>query len=205
MSLFVAIKKKLERILCNMRIRKNGVQLGDGIIINGVPLIHTQKGKLKIGDGTRINSGIKYNAIGGNQECSFITRENGEIIIGKNVGISNTAFVSQTKITIGDNVLIGGSCCIYDTDFHSLNYEERKIRSNPGTISRPVIIKKGAFIGAHTIILKGVTIGEKAIVGAGSVVTKSIGGAEIWAGNPARFIRYVDENKENLEKNYEEN
>ena len=184
MSLFVTIHKKWERILCNIRIRKNGVQLGDGIIINGVPLIHTQKGKLKIGDGTRINSGIKYNAIGGNQECSFITRENGEIIIGKNVGISNTAFVSQTNITIGDDVLIGGSCCIYDTDFHSLNYEERKMRSNPGTVSRPVIIKKGAFIGAHTIILKGVTIGEKAIVGAGSVVLNLSGRGRYGLGTP---------------------
>ena len=58
--------------------------------------------------------------------------------------------------------------------------------------SAPVLIKEGAFIGAHSIILKGVTIGKHSIIGAGSVVTKSIPDGEIWAGNPARFIRKID-------------
>ncbi|MCD7824200.1 MAG: hypothetical protein LUG86_09355 [Oscillospiraceae bacterium] len=58
-------------------------------------------------------------------------------------------------------------------------------------VTRPVAVGNGAFIGAHTIILKGVTVGEKSIVGAGSVVTKSIPDGEIWAGNPAHFIRKV--------------
>ncbi len=52
-----------------------------------------------------------------------------------------------------------------------------------------VLIKKNAFIGAHTIILKGVTVGERSIIGAGSVVTKSIPDDEVWAGNPAKRIR----------------
>ena len=61
-----------------------------------------------------------------------------------------------------------------------------------GGATSPVIIKDGAFIGAHSIILKGVIIGEKSIVGAGSVVTKSIPDGEIWAGNPAKFIRKIE-------------
>lgn len=64
--------------------------------------------------------------------------------------------------------------------------------SEQGGATSPVVIKDGAFIGAHCIILKGVTIGENSIVGAGSVVTKSIPDGEIWAGNPVKFIRRVD-------------
>lgn len=61
-----------------------------------------------------------------------------------------------------------------------------------GGKTKPVIIKDGAFIGTDCIILKGVTIGEKSVIGAGSVVTKSVPDGEIWAGNPAKFIRKVD-------------
>lgn len=64
--------------------------------------------------------------------------------------------------------------------------------SELGGATSPVVIKDGVFIGAHCIILKGVTIGEKSIIGAGSVVTKSIPDGEIWAGNPAKFIRRIE-------------
>lgn len=73
---------------------------------------------------------------------------------------------------------------VADTDFHSIKYEERMDRKNPRTVTKPVRIKKGAFIGAHSIILKGVEIGEYAIVGAGSVVTKSIGGGRYGLETP---------------------
>ena len=58
-------------------------------------------------------------------------------------------------------------------------------------ICKPVHIKENVFIGAHSIILKGVVIGENSIIGAGSVVTKSIPSNQIWAGNPAKYIRNV--------------
>lgn len=57
----------------------------------------------------------------------------------------------------------------------------------------PIKIKKGAFIGANSIILKGVEIGENSVIGAGSVVTQNVPDKEIWAGNPARFISYIKE------------
>lgn len=115
----------------------------------------------------------------------------GEIKIGKKCGISNSAIVSSCSIIIEDNVFIGGNCKIYDTDFHSIEYENRMTKPDLYIHKRPVLIKKGAFIGAHSIILKGVIIGEKSVVGAGSVVTKSIPDNEIWAGNPAKFIRGI--------------
>ena len=87
---------------------------------------------------------------------------------------------------------------MYTTDFHSLDPQIRA--SAEDTLHKacaPVRICEGAFIGAHCIILKGVTIGARSIVGSGSVVTKSIPADEIWAGNPARFIRSLTTEKDN--------
>ena len=56
---------------------------------------------------------------------------------------------------------------------------------------KPVVIGNDVFIGAKSIILKGVTIGENSVIGAGSVVTKSVPANQIWAGNPAKFIRCI--------------
>lgn len=149
------------------------------------------KGKLIFGNNIRINSGKNYNIIGGDTRTNLIVFKDAELIIGNNTGISNTTIVAKDKIVIGDYVNIGGGCKIYDTDFHSINYDERIMTEDPGIVSKPVYIKDGAFIGAHCIILKGVTIGEKAVVGAGSVVTKDIPPNEVWAGNPAKFIKKI--------------
>ena len=89
-------------------------------------------------------------------------------------------------------MLLGGGVKIYDTDFHSLDFQKRvRFKTDDDRKSSPVTIKNYAFIGAGTIVLKGVTIGEKSIIGAGSVVTSNIPDGQIWAGNPARYIKNV--------------
>ena len=85
-----------------------------------------------------------------------------------------------------------GGVKLYDTDFHSIYYEERIQKPDPGIKSKPILIKEGAFIGAHSIILKGVTVGKHSVIGAGSVVTKDIPDNEVWAGNPAHFIKKLE-------------
>ena len=84
-----------------------------------------------------------------------------------------------------------GGTKVYDTDFHSLDYTKRRISKEDMGDKKmaKVTIEHDAFIGAGCLILKGVTIGACSIVGAGSVVTKSIPPHQLWAGNPARFIR----------------
>lgn len=153
-------------------------------------------GNIEIGDNVTINSGARYNPIGGAERTILMTHEKGIIHIGNRVGMSNCALVSRCQIIIDDDVFIGGGCKIYDNDFHALAYEERMMKPDTNIACKPVEIKKGAFIGAHSIILKGVTIGEKAVIGAGSVVTKDIPDNEIWAGNPARFIKKISEAKD---------
>lgn len=161
--------------------------------IEGIITIRSAKrGSIIIGDGAEFRSGKDYNIIGGDTRLILRTIRNGKILIGNHVGISNSALISATSITIEDNVMIGGGCKIWDTDFHSLRFENRYTSIDDNVATKPIIIKSGAFIGGNTIILKGVTIGEKSIVGAGSVVTKSIPAREIWAGNPARFIKKLE-------------
>ena len=114
----------------------------------------------------------------------------GPIKIGNNVGISNTCLYAAEEIEIGDNVRIGGDTRIYDTDFHSLDAKERESKKETIKIS-PVRIKNNVFVGAHCLILKGVTIGENSIIAAGSVVTKDVPPNQIWGGNPAKCIREI--------------
>lgn len=181
-------------ILTWHRLRVNNVQYNKGFKSNGVPVIHVKKsGKFKIGKGFNMNNGKYFNQIGRQQPCYFIVGEKAELTIGNNVGISGAAIVCMNNIKLGDNVKIGGNTAIYDTDFHSLNANDRikPIEDRSFISTKPIIISNNVFIGAHTIILKGVSIGENSIIGAGSVVSKAVPANEIWAGNPAKFIKNV--------------
>lgn len=154
-------------------------------------------GKLYIGENFKANSGKMNNPIGGDTMLKLVVLKGAELIIGNNVGISNSTLYASNKIIIEDDVLIGGGCKIYDTDFHSINYENRidPFKNNipdKDIKTSQVIIKKGSWIGGHCIILKGVTIGNNSIIGAGSVVTKNIPKNEIWGGNPAKFIKKIN-------------
>ncbi len=117
----------------------------------------------------------------------------GVLSIGDNSGISNTAITVAESVNIGRNVFIGAGCKIYDTDFHPIEAEFRFGDSADlaRTKTKRIIIEDGAFIGGHSIILKGTHIGENSVIGAGSVVTGNIPANEIWAGNPARFIKKI--------------
>lgn len=167
------------------------VQYGNNLTINGrIFCVTNSKVGIRIGENVTINSCYNANPIGGETKTILFAKGNATIEIGNNCGISNATLFACEKITLGNNVLLGGGVKIYDTDFHWLDFDKRITEAGGATSS--VKILDGAFIGAHCIILKGVTIGEKSIVGAGSVVTKSIPNGEIWAGNPAKFIRKIE-------------
>lgn len=176
------------------QIKKNKVVIGDTSICGRIRIINSA-GKISIGNKCMINSGKGHNPIGGDTICRLISY-GGIISVGNRVGISNSTIVSRSSITIEDDVFIGGSCKIYDNDFHPLSFDER-VSFSEKIPQKPIVIKKGAFIGAHTIVLKGSVIGEKSIVGAGSVVTCHIPDGEIWAGNPVKFIRKVEMREQN--------
>jgi acetyltransferase-like isoleucine patch superfamily enzyme len=172
-------------------LKKNNTLYEKDIKIKGKIYINS-KGNITIGTKCLINSGFQYNPISSQIKYTRITiKENASLSIGKNVGISNTCIYCANNITIKDNVLIGDGTKIWDTDFHSLDPEIRNFKGDYKINTKPIVIEKGVFVGADSIILKGITIGENSIIGAGSIVSKNIPSNEIWAGNPAKFIKKI--------------
>lgn len=166
------------------------VKHGNNLKINGrIFCVSNSKDGIILGDNVSINSSRSSNPIGGDAKTILFAKGNGKIRIGNDCGISNATIFATDYITIGNHVKLGGGTKIYDTDFHWLDLEKRL--NEDGGVSKPVTIEDGAFVGAHSIILKGVTIGKASIIGAGSVVTKSVPAGEIWGGNPAKFIRSI--------------
>jgi acetyltransferase-like isoleucine patch superfamily enzyme len=106
-----------------------------------------------------------------------------DVIIGNNVTIKCGVYLWD-GITVEDDVFIGPN-----VTFTNDKYPRSK--KYPSAFQK-TIIKKGASIGAGSVILGGITIGKNAMIGAGSVVTKSIPSNELWFGNPARFIKKIN-------------
>lgn len=205
MSLMYYVKKinnmystKIWTPINKMLFRIQGITYGKNLRVRGVVLFitHSKDSKVCIGNNVTINSSTKANPIGCGNRTYIQMIGNGKLVIGNNCGISNTAITCATQVVIEDNVLIGSGCHIFDTDFHAQEYAERIKGNYYGAPIKTKAIKicEGAFVGAEAFILKGVTVGKHSIVGAGSVVTKDVPNYEIWAGNPARFLRKIDEN-----------
>lgn len=176
------------RIISMLLIKRHKVIVGEHFAVHGIIKL-MNSGVIQLNDCVTINSGSYYNPVGGAKRTVLATESGASIRIGNNCGISNSLLYAATEIVLEDNVMIGGGCSICDTDFHPVDFESRIGVGCETILSKPIRIKNGAFIGMNSIILKGVTVGRHSIVGAGSVVTKDIPDNEIWAGNPARYIR----------------
>ena len=186
------VRTRFEKLLTVLSFKGNDVSFSS-FRTNGIPYIMVARGgRFSLGKNFAMNNGIKGNPIGCYERCTFFVDRGAVLTIGDNVGISQAALVCHKSITIGDNVKIGGGVCIYDTDFHSLDPVIRRSSEDlKNRAEKPVVIGNNVFIGAKSIILKGVTIGENCVIGAGSVVTKTVPANQIWAGNPAKFIRNI--------------
>ena len=116
--------------------------------------------------------------------CANVLVEN-DVVIGNNVTV-------KSGVQLWDGVIVEDNVCIGpNATFTNDKYPRSK---NPDWKLKKITVKKGASIGANSTILAGVTIGENAMIGAGSVVTKDVPAGELWLGNPARFVRYIDGN-----------
>lgn len=178
--------------------RKNGVRFGDNLMVyNRVYL--KGHGIIKLGNNFKFTSGGGINAISRNLCGSMYTSTpNAVIEIGNDVGISSACIWAHERITIGNNVKIGACCVIIDNDAHPHNYLQRRndyslkvsqdeyLKLIP---TSPIVIEDDVWVGAQCQILKGVHIGARTIIAAGSIVTKSIPEDCVAGGNPCRVIR----------------
>ena len=148
-------------------------------------------GKISLGRDFYFSSGKGVNPIAGNTQGAVYIEDGARLTIGAHVGMSSTRLWVHDSVTIGDNVKIGACVLITDTDAHPMDYMARRT-TNEGTKSAPIVIEDDVWIGAHSVVLKGVTIGARSIIGAGSVVTRSIPADCVAAGNPCRVIRRLN-------------
>lgn len=196
MSILSKIKKHL---FCHrLKTYSPFIEKGNSIFVYGFSLrqvVPVKHKRLFIGDGSVIGC-----------QCIFES-DKGEIRIGDNCHVGGFTIISRSKVQIGDNVTIAWGGVIYDHDSHSLDYKERRLdterefkdlSNNRSFIASkdwssvktaPIIIEDDVWIGMNCIILKGVTIGRGAVIGAGSVVTHDIPPFTLAAGNPAKEIR----------------
>ena len=172
--------------------KKKGVFYGDKLRIRGpVKLDIHNDAEMYIGEHFSLTSSLMLNPLGRNLKSMFRIDKGAKITIGNNVGMSCVTLWAKKRITIGDNVKLGSGVMLMDSDMHSIDYMQRR-KSNTDAInakSKEIVIDNDAFIGTNSIITKGVKIGKRAIVAAGSVVVNSIPDDEIWGGNPAKFIK----------------
>jgi len=176
--------------LAYVRLRLHGASVGRGLRVFGPLRLHCHPtGTIRIGERCRIQSGFTGNPVGGESRMAIWVGREGRLRLGDRVGLSNSTIVCMRSVVIEDDVFLGGGSRIYDTDFHSVRADERGRPGNPGTRTAPVQIRNRAFVGGHSTLLKGITIGEEAVVGAGSVVRSDVPDGQIWAGNPAVFVR----------------
>lgn len=171
-----------------MILKSYGAVLGKNIQIPGKVHWLIRGGKVRIGDNFYFSSGDAANPIGSNLQGAIYVESGASLTIGNDVGLSCTRMWIHDSIKIGNHVKIGGCVLMTDTDAHPIDFMARR-SSNEGTKSAPIVIEDDVWIGAHCIILKGVTIGARSIIGAGSVVTKSIPADCVAAGNPCRVIK----------------
>lgn len=173
------------RLLCCIK----GVALGRGCTATGVPYFYrVPNTQITLGDDCKLLSSFRSNNIGSMVRCRICTiTPQGSIHIGQRVGLSATTIASHIGVTIGDDTQIGAGTVITDSDWHDTSADVTARHSRDGK-SAPVVIGRNVFIGTRCLILKGVTIGDNAVIGAGSVVTHNIPDNAIAAGNPCRVL-----------------
>jgi len=167
------------RVLCRLK----GIRIGRSSFFYGFAKIKRANGSvIDIGERLTLRSSPTSNLIGVNRPCIISTFSNSaRLTIGNHCGFSGTVIGCFKEITIGNKVMIGANTLITDGDWHP----EDPRASEP----RPVTIGNNVWLGINVTVLKGVTIDENSLIGAGSVVTSDIPSNVIAAGNPCRVLR----------------
>ena len=173
-----------------------GIQYGRNFKLLGNIYIRVEQGAVvEVGNDFLALSSAVYNPLVTNAHNCICVGSDATLLIGDNVGMSGTVIWVRKCIKIGNNVKIGGGTILMDSDAHSLSYVDRResVQDVKNRIDKEIVVNDDVLIGANSIILKGVHIGARSVVGAGSVVTKDVPSDCIVAGNPAKVIKGLKE------------
>jgi len=178
----------LEFLVRKQLMGRRGVAIHATARVNFRAVRYRPGSRIEVGEGSIVE---------GNLVCE---REGACIVIGCNTFIGGTLLASASRIEVGNDVLIAWGGNIVDHNSHAIGWAQRKQdvknwycgkKDWAHVLVSPVRICDKAWVGLNVIIMKGVEIGEGAVVAAGSVVTKSVPPWTVVAGNPAREIREI--------------
>jgi len=171
-------------------LRRKGVVLGQRVIFIGKPIVYRSEGNIIIGDNVTIRSADwGYHTAIYSPARLMTDFDDALLEIGDGTRINGASIHATLRVIIGTNCLIAANTAILDSDGHGVTPEDRQ-KKNPKRL--PVIIGHNVWIGMNSIVLKGVTIGDNAVVAAGSIVTKDVTANTIVGGNPAKVIKKID-------------
>lgn len=147
---------------------------------------------VRLGKGVKLSKFINLYGctIGDNTKIGAFVEIQKNAAIGKNCKISSHTFICE-GVTIEDEVFIGHNVTFINDSYPKATTADGRLQTEADWTVEPVLVKKGVSVGSGSTILANVTIGEKAIIGAGSVVTKDVPAGAIVAGNPARILRKI--------------
>ena len=176
-------------LLWRWEARFKGVEFQGRAVFLGRPLLSRAKGaRIILGDGVRIASSVRANPLACFQPSALRAMAPGaQLSLGRNVGISATVLCAGASIEVGEGTIMGAGAMVLDHDFHRPLGEWDWADEHQAN-ARPVKIGRGVFVGARAIVLKGVTIGDRAVIGAAAVVTRDVPPRHLAVGNPARVI-----------------
>lgn len=192
-KIYNAIYNRIYTICIKVILAKHRISYGDHLfVMNALPIfrISSKFNKIRIGNNFTVNS--TNNETAWYSRSALTVKENAILIIGDNVGMNGALIYCSNRIEIGDYSIIGGTRII-DSNFHSVDYRIRRDKSRFNEcVSAPIYIGKDVFIGTNCIICKGVKIGDRSVIAAGSVVVKNVPSDCVVGGNPAKVIKYIN-------------
>lgn len=168
----------IDRLRTGFVALRHGITCGAGVVFKKSTTISKVKGALfTIGGNSLIH-----------RDCWFLlTMPDPTVAIGRHVNIGAFSIIAaKNRIEIGDFSVLAPYCYVID---HEHGFAADDLILNQGSIIKEVVIGRDCYIGAGTMVLAGTTIGDGTIIGAHAVVKGDIPAGEVWAGNPARFIR----------------
>ena len=149
-----------------------------------------------LGDNVKLSKFINLYgcSIGDNTKIGAFVEIQKNATVGRNCKISSHTFICE-GVTIEDDVFVGHGVIFINDTYPRATTTDRRMQTEEDWKVEPTFVRKGASIGSGATILCNVTIGEKATVGAGSVVTRDVPPRAIVAGNPAKILRLIEDGK----------